>query len=146
MAFGYKDCAAYYQASSPRTKVDAIHTPVLCLNAADDPFSPFHGEWRLQGLTPRLSQGCGLYRVLIRGQLSDLPDSLPAFPLQAAQKSPYVALLITARGGHIGFLEGLLPWQHCYMNRVLHQYARAIFQQSLGLPDLGTLTPEDGKS
>jgi len=41
--FGYKDVDDYYRAATLHNKLHMIATPVLCLNAADDPFQPLEG-------------------------------------------------------------------------------------------------------
>ena len=42
--FGYTDIDEYYEEGSPVGKLSNLTTPVLCINAADDPFSPFYGN------------------------------------------------------------------------------------------------------
>ncbi|XP_066532491.1 phospholipase ABHD3-like isoform X2 [Hoplias malabaricus] len=51
-----------------------------------------------------------------------------AFPVPLAQRLQNVALLVTAHGGHIGFLEGLFPHGEGYMDRVFGQFVRAAFE------------------
>ncbi|NP_001080501.1 abhydrolase domain containing 3 [Xenopus laevis] len=91
VVWGFPSCDDYYTQASPDFKLSHIRTPVLCLNAADDPFSPS-----------------------------------AAIPVSKASSNPHVALLIPAHGGHIGFLEGLLPTHQRYMDRVFQQFVGAI--------------------
>jgi hypothetical protein len=59
-----------------------------------------------------------------------------AIPVQAAYNSKHVAIVITARGGHIGFLEGLFPLLHeQYMCRLFTQYFAAVFEYGSDLID-----------
>uniref|UniRef100_A0A0R3WTA9 Hydrolase_4 domain-containing protein n=1 Tax=Hydatigena taeniaeformis TaxID=6205 RepID=A0A0R3WTA9_HYDTA len=46
--FGYKSAKEYYASASTITKISHVCAPILCLNAADDPFVPFNCESLLQ--------------------------------------------------------------------------------------------------
>lgn len=47
--FGYPTNDDYYRDASPVHKLKSVQVPMLCLNAADDVFSPSHGElWHFQ--------------------------------------------------------------------------------------------------
>lgn len=52
---------------------------------------------------------------------------LDAIPIEAAENSSHVAIVVTARGGHIGFLEGFWPGkqENMYMARIFVQYFTA---------------------
>lgn len=53
-------------------------------------------------------------------------SSVTAIPIDAAFNSSHVAIVITARGGHIGFLEGILPSsKEQYISRIFGQYFAA---------------------
>ncbi|XP_041847907.1 phospholipase ABHD3 isoform X2 [Melanotaenia boesemani] len=99
--FGYPTNDDYYRDASPIHKLKSVQVPMLCLNAADDVFSPSH-----------------------------------AIPVEAVKQNPNLALLITCRGGHIGFLEGLWPRHSTYMDRVFKQFAKAVIEQGSRLKDL----------
>uniref|UniRef100_A0A8C5HH38 Phospholipase ABHD3 n=1 Tax=Gouania willdenowi TaxID=441366 RepID=A0A8C5HH38_GOUWI len=93
LMFGYKSCTDYYRDASPDKKLPDTVVPILCLNAADDPFSPQN-----------------------------------AFPVSIVQSLPNVALLLTAHGGHIAFLQGLFPRGESYMERLFSQFVHAAFE------------------
>lgn len=47
-----------------------------------------------------------------------------AIPKEQARKNPNLILITTGRGGHIGFMDSMLPFGKCLMDRVLIQFAQ----------------------
>lgn len=52
--------------------------------------------------------------------------SITALPTKEVEESSHVAMILTQRGGHIGFMEGFLPYLPFYSERVSTQYLSAL--------------------
>ncbi|CDS35489.1 Alpha [Echinococcus multilocularis] len=76
--FGYTSVDEYYAHASPATKIDRVRIPILCLNAADDPFVPFH-TLPMEAVN---AAGCRVVLALTRhgGHIGFLDGFLPTGP------------------------------------------------------------------
>ena len=69
----------------------------------------------------------GIHSTIINPVLS----SLSAIPEDDVMSNNNIALIVTRRGGHIGFLEGLLPSPKTMMNKALVQFALGVFEKGV---------------
>ncbi|CAG2174331.1 unnamed protein product, partial [Oppiella nova] len=51
-----------------------------------------------------------------------------ALPVDEVEESSHVAMIVTSRGGHIGFMEGFLPILPFFTETLLHQYLRSLYK------------------
>lgn len=72
-----------------------------------------------------------IYKFLFQlcKMLSDINIEIyiSGIPVEAANKSSHVAIVVTARGGHIGFMEGMFPTNTYYSDRLYGQLVKGIF-------------------
>ncbi|KAE8598524.1 hypothetical protein XENTR_v10016852 [Xenopus tropicalis] len=66
--------------------------------------------------------------VLCLNAMDDVFSPGHAIPVETARQNPNVALVLTAYGGHIGFLEGIWPRKQTYMDKIFKQFVQAIFE------------------
>uniref|UniRef100_A0A1B6EDK0 AB hydrolase-1 domain-containing protein n=1 Tax=Clastoptera arizonana TaxID=38151 RepID=A0A1B6EDK0_9HEMI len=71
--------------------------------------------------------------VLCLSAADDPFQPLDGIPINSANESTTVAIIITARGGHIGFMEGVLPFRinHQYMFKLFGQFYGSVFHHSI---------------
>ena len=69
--------------------------------------------------------------------------SFPAIPVKDAEENENVAIIVTSRGGHIGFMEGIFPRHKNYMYRLFRQYMDAIFKHGKAEGITDNVTGED---
>jgi len=53
---------------------------------------------------------------------------IEGIPIEEAKKSSHVAIIVTERGGHIGFMEGLLPTKVNFSDRIYSQFLSSVMK------------------
>ena len=66
--------------------------------------------------------------VLALNALDDPFSPGESLPLDEAEKSDHVAILTTAYGGHIGFMEGAFPFKLHFSDRLFAQFVKGIIE------------------
>ncbi|XP_064652798.1 phospholipase ABHD3-like isoform X2 [Lineus longissimus] len=65
--------------------------------------------------------------VLSLNAADDPFSLLETIPVKEMEANDNIACVITSHGGHIGFLDGLWPRRHTYMNRLYAEFVQAVF-------------------
>lgn len=102
------------------------------LKQFDDRFT--HKMWKYESVDEYHRDASNAERLhLIRkptlciNAADDIFCPYPFLPLTQIANNPKCAMIVTARGGHIGFMEGLLPYVPTfYLERVIIQYLGAL--------------------
>lgn len=67
-------------------------------------------------------------------------------PVEAAKKSSHVAIVVTSRGGHIGFMEGVIPTNTYYSDRLYKQLVSGVFSNLDHMQDVQAEAMKNAKS
>ncbi|XP_023221920.1 phospholipase ABHD3-like [Centruroides sculpturatus] len=98
---------------------DRFTTKIFGFNSVDE-------YYQLSSLRGRLH---GIKRpVLCVNAADDMFAPFYTLPHQEASQSSHVAMVITSRGGHIGFMEGFLPIAPFFSERLYEQYLRSLLK------------------
>ena len=108
--YGYESWQEYYREATPLASMAKIKVPYLALNAEDDPFSPGYGREKKS--------------------ITEMIIFFVAIPTDVFQTNPYLILMKTKVGGHIGFTEDFFPTGITLTEKVLAQFAHTCFTEN----------------
>lgn len=103
-----------YRSATVIDNVDKFTIPVFGLSSEDDPLQPLSCKFIVK-------------YCFKTGMLKKLIIILTGLPIkQAEMEGSNLAMIVTVRGGHLGFLEGVVRKPFHYMERVVHDFVTGV--------------------